>query len=132
MRPHSAPRVAVMVRKRPLFERETTRGKQVDVVTALPMGRLAVHEPKTSVDCSKRVESSVFEFDDSFGEDATNDDVYVRAVAPLVRLCISGAEEEPTRLASRTVRRARQDAHDVRVLRTDREGLGGGMRGRTG
>lgn len=89
----SAPRVAVMVRKRPLFERETTRGKQVDVVTALPMGRLAVHEPKTSVDCSKRVESSVFEFDDSFGEDATNDDVYVRAVAPLVRLCISGAEE---------------------------------------
>jgi kinesin family protein 2/24 len=57
------------------------------------MGRLAVHEPKTSVDCSKRVESSVFEFDDSFGEDATNDDVYVRAVAPLVRLCISGAEE---------------------------------------
>ena len=89
----SAPRVAVMVRKRPLFERETTRGKQVDVVTALPMGRLAVHEPKTSVDCSKRVESSVFEFDDLFGEDATNDDVYVRAVAPLVRLCISGAEE---------------------------------------
>ena len=77
----SAPRVAVMVRKRPLFERETTRGKQVDVVTALPMGRLAVHETKTSVDCSKRVESSVFEFDDSFGEDATNDDVYVRAVA---------------------------------------------------
>ena len=90
----SAPRVAVMVRKRPLFDREATRGKQIDVITSLPRrGRLAVHEPKTTVDCSKRVESSVFEFDESFGEDATNDDVYARAVAPLVRLCLTGAEE---------------------------------------
>ena len=72
----SAPRVAVMVRKRPLFDREATRGKQIDVITSLPRrGRLVVHEPKTTVDCSKRVESSVFEFDESFGEDATNDDV---------------------------------------------------------
>lgn len=90
----SAPRVAVMVRKRPLFDREATRGKQIDVITSLPRrGRLVVHEPKTTVDCSKRVESSVFEFDESFGEDATNDDVYARAVAPLVRLCLTGAEE---------------------------------------
>ena len=92
------------------------------------MGRLAVHEPKTSV-YELQAGGGVLRvrFDDSFGEDATNDDVYVRAVAPLVRLCISGMKE-PARHFAYGPDGLRLSAHDVRVLRTDREGLGGGMR----
>ena len=83
-------RVSVMVRKRPVSAKEFAL-KQCDVVTALrDSGHMVVHEPKVSVDMSRRVESSAFAFDGAFGEDSTNDEVYASAVAPLVRLCLEG------------------------------------------
>ena len=47
------PKVAVMVRKRPLNPKESAL-KAIDVVTCLDGGHMVVHEPKTSVDCTRR------------------------------------------------------------------------------
>ena len=56
--------------------------KSVDVVTCLEGGHMVVHEPKTRVDCSKRVESSAFTFDDVFDEAAgpSTHPTYIHAV----------------------------------------------------
>jgi hypothetical protein len=48
------PKVAVMVRKRPLSAKETAL-KAVDVITCMEGGHIVVHEPKTRVDCSRHV-----------------------------------------------------------------------------
>lgn len=89
------PRVAVMVRKRPLGVKEMAL-KAVDVVTCLDGGHMVVHEPKTKVDLSRHVESLAFSFDDAFDEAATNAEVYASAVAPLVKLCLGGGGANAT------------------------------------
>ena len=89
------PKVAVMVRKRPLNPKESAL-KAIDVVTCLDGGHMVVHEPKTSVDCTRRVESSAFSFDRAFGETSTNAEVYHEAVSPLVKLCLEGGGADAT------------------------------------
>ena len=89
------PKVAVMVRKRPLVPKELAL-KAIDVVTCLDGGHMVVHEPKTSVDCTRRVESSAFSFDGAFGETSTNAEVYQEAVSPLVKLCLEGGGADAT------------------------------------
>ena len=91
-----AKRVAVHVRVRPLSSAERL-ARAVDVVTCVADGAgassalVAVHEPRTKVDCTRHVESSLFEFDGAFDADASNADVYAVAIEPLVRLCVEGA-----------------------------------------
>lgn len=91
-----AKRVAVHVRVRPLSSAERS-ARAVDVVTCVADGAgassalVAVHEPRTKVDCTRHVESSLFEFDGAFDENASNADVYQVAIEPLVRLCVEGA-----------------------------------------
>ena len=84
-----------MVRKRPLNPKESAL-KAIDVVTCLDGGHMVVHEPKTSVDCTRRVESSAFSFDRAFGETSTNAEVYHEAVSPLVKLCLEGGGADAT------------------------------------
>ena len=84
-----------MVRKRPLVPKELAL-KAIDVVTCLDGGHMVVHEPKTSVDCTRRVESSAFSFDGAFGETSTNAEVYHEAVSPLVKLCLEGGGADAT------------------------------------
>ena len=86
--PSTSSKVSVMVRKRPLSSSEAQK-KTVDVITCVD-NSIVVHEPKTKVDCTKSVESCRFDFDAAFSEDATNEDVYERAVLPLVDLCLQG------------------------------------------
>jgi kinesin family protein 2/24 len=90
-----AKRVAVHVRVRPLSPAERS-ARAVDVVTCVADGGassalVAVHEPRTKVDCTRHVESSLFEFDGAFDANASNADVYAVAIEPLVRLCVEGA-----------------------------------------
>ena len=91
-----AKRVAVHVRVRPLSSAERL-ARAVDVVTCVADGAgassalVAVHEPRTKVDCTRHVESSLFEFDGAFDANASNADVYAVAIEPLVRLCVEGA-----------------------------------------
>ena len=91
-----AKRVAVHVRVRPLSSAERL-ARAVDVVTCVADGAgassalVAVHEPRTKVDCTRHVESSLFEFDGAFDARASNADVYAVAIEPLVRLCVEGA-----------------------------------------
>lgn len=90
-----AKRVAVHVRVRPLSSAERL-ARAVDVVTCVAdnagasSALVAVHEPRTKVDCTRHVESSLFEFDGAFDASASNADVYQVAIEPLVRLCVEG------------------------------------------
>lgn len=82
----------VLARKRPLFEHELGRG-EFDAVTcpggALP--RVAVHDAKMRPDMRHMyMDHHEFKFDAVFNEEATNDDVYQSAAAPLVRQAAGG------------------------------------------
>ena len=92
-----AKRVSVHVRVRPLSVAERA-ARAVDVVTCVAdadasasSALVAVHEPRTKVDCTRHVESCLFEFDGAFDARASNADVYAAAIEPLVRLCLEGA-----------------------------------------
>lgn len=84
--PHAPPghhSICVVVRKRPLSKREALNG-EYDAVTCLNP-RVIVHAPKTKVDgITKYLENTTFNFDHTFHEHSTNEDVYIRTVMPLV------------------------------------------------
>ena len=88
------PKVAVMVRKRPLIARERAL-KAVDVVSCLD-NHVVLHEPKTRVDLTRRVRSSAFTFDAAFDERVDDRDVYREAVSPLVKLCLEASGADAT------------------------------------
>ena len=71
--------VFVSVRKRPLFQRETS-GREFDVVSAAGAEgerRLAVHDFRMASDMkTMKVQHSSFPFDEVFDETATNEEVY--------------------------------------------------------
>lgn len=58
-----------------LFILELTK-KEIDVVSVPGRGALLVHEPKQKVDLTKYLENQIFQFDYSFNENTTNDQVY--------------------------------------------------------
>ena len=58
-----------------LFILELTK-KEIDVVSVPGRGALLVHEPKQKVDLTKYLDNQIFQFDYSFNENATNDQVY--------------------------------------------------------
>ena len=58
-----------------LFILEFTK-KEIDVVSVPGKGALLVHEPKQKVDLTKYLDNQIFQFDYSFNENATNDQVY--------------------------------------------------------
>jgi kinesin family protein 2/24 len=75
-------RIKVVCRKRPLSKRETS-GRHQDVVS-VEETVVTVREPKTKVDLTRYTEEHVFNFDDAFDEYSTNQDLYDRAVKPLI------------------------------------------------
>jgi len=81
----AASRVRVCVRKRPLFgyEREAD---EFDVVTVRGQSELVVHNCLTKADLRSLFVSHMgFRFAHSFGETASDDDVYAQCAAPAVR-----------------------------------------------
>ena len=86
--PRSTSRIKVVCRKRPLSKKEAS-GRHQDVV-GVSDSTVTVCEPKTKVDLTRYTEKHVFCFDDAFDEYATNQDVYDRAVKPLVHGLFQG------------------------------------------
>ena len=85
------PKIRVVVRKRPLNKREVNKSDP-DVLRVESSQRIVVQELKTKVDLSKYIEEHNFTFDNVFGEEATNADVYHTWVQPIITAAFEGAK----------------------------------------
>ncbi|XP_031712448.1 uncharacterized protein LOC116388580 isoform X1 [Anarrhichthys ocellatus] len=84
-------RISVCLRKRPLTHKECRRG-EADVVTT-PSGEcVIVHENKEAVDLSQYKLQHKFYFDQVFGAESSNEDVYRRTAYPLVLHMLNGGK----------------------------------------
>lgn len=83
---HSPPgehSICVVVRKRPQSKKEASTGDYDAVTTLNP--RVVVHAPKLKVDgITKYLENTTFQFDHTFSDHDTTEDVYRYTVMPLV------------------------------------------------
>ncbi|XP_068107776.1 kinesin-like protein KIF24 [Hyperolius riggenbachi] len=77
-------RIRVCVRKRPLGLREERRG-EVNVVTVEGRETVHVYERKEAVNLKEYILQHVFYFDEVFGENLTNQDVYIKTAQPLIQ-----------------------------------------------
>lgn len=82
-------KICICVRKRPISSKEIKR-KDYDSVTCLnPL--VVVHDCKMKVDgISKYLDNTPFEFDHTFHEDNSTDDIYLCSVQPLVDFVVHG------------------------------------------
>jgi len=77
-------RLTVLVRKRPLSNKETNN-KEKDVVSCDMLNNEAiVREPKLKVDLTKFIDEHHFRLDRCFDEHSNNEDLYLECVRPLV------------------------------------------------
>ncbi|XP_044053578.1 uncharacterized protein LOC122876847 isoform X2 [Siniperca chuatsi] len=84
-------RISVCVRKRPLTRTESSR-VEADVVTT-PSGEcVIVHESKEAVDLTQYILQHRFYFDQVFGEESSNEEVYQRTAYPLVQHMLNGGK----------------------------------------
>ncbi|XP_041854718.1 uncharacterized protein LOC121648582 [Melanotaenia boesemani] len=84
-------RISVCVRKRPLIHAECRRG-ETDVVTTPGGECVIVHESKEAVDLTQYIRQHKFYFDQVFGEESSNEDMYQTTVYPLVQHMLSGGK----------------------------------------
>ena len=75
-------RIRVVCRKRPLNRRESSC-RYTDVVSCIDDAVL-IREPKVKVDLTRYTEEHTFQFDGSFDDDATNENIYDSCVSPLI------------------------------------------------
>ncbi|CBZ51587.1 hypothetical protein NCLIV_013810 [Neospora caninum Liverpool] len=84
--PRSLPRIAVVVRKRPLSDAEKKRN-EADLVQTRGRNAVLVDEPREKVDLTPYVMRHEFRVDYAFDEHSTNAEVYRAVVRPLVETC---------------------------------------------
>jgi len=90
--PTKESRIKVVVRKRPLNEKEIQSG-EIDLIEIHPGGeRLTIAEPKTRVDLTKFVYNHEFTFDAVFDCDASNVDIYSECCRPLIYKVFQGSK----------------------------------------
>ncbi|XP_063277540.1 kinesin-like protein KIF24 [Prinia subflava] len=82
-------KIRVCVRKRPLCLREVRRG-EVNIITVKDKETLLLHEKKEAVDLTQYILQHVFYFDEVFGEECTNQDVYMKTTYPLIQHIFNG------------------------------------------
>ncbi|KAM3867486.1 kinesin-like protein KIF24 [Diretmus argenteus] len=82
-------RISVCVRKRPLTHAENRRG-EADVVTTQDRECVMVNESKEAVDLAQYILQHKFYFDQVFGEESSNEEVYQRTAYPLVQHMLNG------------------------------------------
>ena len=87
----SIPKIRVVVRKRPLNKKELTKQDQ-DVLRIADETTLKVQELKTKVDLTNYIDEHTFNFENVFGEDSTNEDIYINCVQPIVAAAFEGAK----------------------------------------
>ena len=86
-----ADRIKVCVRKRPLSNKEIKRG-DFDVAEITGRRTIGLLEPKLKVDLTKYVETHTFNFDEAFGTEQSNEEVYKRTAFPLVNYIFEGGK----------------------------------------
>ena len=77
------PKIRVIVRKRPLSKKETLKN-DTDIVDIRNNKQVIVKELKTKVDLTKYIEEHSFTFDQAFNENATNEQIYLSTVRPMI------------------------------------------------
>ncbi|XP_062235930.1 uncharacterized protein LOC133932999 [Platichthys flesus] len=84
-------RISVSVRKRPLTRAQSRRG-EADVVTTSGGECVTVHESKEAVDLTQYILQHRFYFDQVFGEESSNEEVYQGTAYPLVQHMLNGGK----------------------------------------
>lgn len=79
------PKIKVIIRKRPLSKKEITKN-DTDIIEIKSLQTLIVKELKTKVDMTKYVEEHQFTFDTVYGEESTNEQIYIDSVRPMINL----------------------------------------------
>ncbi len=79
------PKIKVIIRKRPLSKKEITKN-DIDIIEIKSLQTLIVKELKTKVDMTKYVEEHQFTFDSVYGEESTNEQIYIDSVRPMINL----------------------------------------------
>ena len=91
-RKHAPPgsmKICICVRKRPINSKEVNK-RDHDCVTCLNP-EVHVHACKFKVDgITKYLDNQSFQFDHTFGEDDTTDDIYMYTAQPLVDFVLRG------------------------------------------
>ena len=85
--PKEEMRIRVVIRKRPMSKEEASKKDDLDVIHPLrygDFGRILLYQPKTRVDLTKEVESLPFAFDNVFGEESHNCEIYDETIKPLI------------------------------------------------
>jgi len=89
---HKESRIKVVVRKRPLTDKEIQNG-EYDMIKIHPCGEvITIAEPKIRVDLTKFVYNHEFTFDAVFNCKASNVDIYMQCCRPLVYKVFHGAK----------------------------------------
>ena len=89
--PDTAPKIRVVVRKRPLSRREKARSDPDVVEIASDRKTVLLHEAKTKVDLTRYVETHGFTFDNAYDEACDTQKIYTETCRPLVKAVFSGA-----------------------------------------
>jgi len=78
-------KISVVFKKRPIFAHELSEG-ELDVVSVI-QPKIYVHDCKYKVDgVTKTIENTEFKFDNSFGENESNEELYFFQVRPILDL----------------------------------------------
>jgi kinesin family member 2/24 len=87
--PPGEAKICICVRKRPISTKEIKRKDYDSVTCANPV--VIVHDCKLRVDgISKYLDNASFEFDHSFHEDSTTDELYLSSVQSLIPFVLNG------------------------------------------
>lgn len=82
-------KICICIRKRPISQKETNRNDNDCVSCSNPL--VIVHDCKLKVDgITKYLDNSSFEFDHTFHEDNSTDNIYDCSVQPLVEYVMNG------------------------------------------
>jgi len=88
---HDTPKICVVIRKRPMNRKEQARSDH-DIIECSKKASLTVREIKYKVDLTKYIEESHFRFDRAYDEQATNAQIYLETIRPLVDAAFNRAK----------------------------------------
>ncbi|KAI3434487.1 hypothetical protein D9Q98_002563 [Chlorella vulgaris] len=87
-----APKIRVIVRKRPLNKKELERAESDVLECDAAASCLYLNAPRVTVDLTPYIDRHSFRFDDVFDEHVDNDQLYERAIQPLVGTAFRGGK----------------------------------------
>lgn len=84
-------KIQVIIRKRPLNQKET-KGGQSDIVEVIDQDTLVIREQKVKVDMTKYIEENYFTFDKVFDELSTNQQVFLGSIQENIEFVFQGGK----------------------------------------